>query len=246
MYRLKKMIQRDLLNLIFNPTWLVFCIFFPFSLIAIVGFMTQNLYGSNFSSYDYYGVTLMIYSALYTSIFAANSFMEEKIKKPNLRVVFAPVNEWEIPFSKIVATFLYTIIFYSIVGVCSAYLFKINFGKHIFLLWLLFAALNLFCSSLGVLMCCVFKSEAIANQILSLLTNVIAIASGLLFPAAVFGETLMRFSNFIPLSTVSLAAFKLIYDDNTAIFLPIFVGLISATILMTAIAQLLFKGEDYL
>ena len=101
MYRLVKIIQRDTINLLTNPMWIFFSLMFPFLLVAILGFLTEGLYGDYFTSYDYYGVTLMLFSAMYAGTFSANSFMEEKIKRANLRIVYSPIRNWFIPFSKV-------------------------------------------------------------------------------------------------------------------------------------------------
>lgn len=245
MYQLTKMIQRDFLNLLMNPTWLFFCLLFPFLLITIVSFMTQGMYGEAFTSYDYYGVTLMFYSALYSGTFAANSFMEERIKKANLRGIYAPNGEWKIPFSKTIATFLYTLVIYSFVAVLVRGLFSINYGSAYFQLWLLFVGVNLASSSFGVLMCCVFKSEGVANQILSILTNIVAITAGLLFPAAAMGSLFSKISQWMPLSKVIQAAFELIYDNHSHDFLFAFGGSLLVALVFSLLSQLLFKGEAY-
>lgn len=245
MYQLTKMIQRDFLNLLMNPTWLFFCLLFPFLLITIVSFMTQGMYSDSFTSYDYYGVTLMFYSALFSGTFAANSFMEERIKKANLRGIYAPHCEWKIPFSKTIATFLYTLILYSFVAILARVLFSINYGPAPVQLWLLFVGVNLASSSIGVFMCCLFKSEGVANQILSIVTNLAAITSGLLFPAATMGSLFSKVSQWMPLSKVIQAAFELIYDSDNHYFLLAFAGSLLVAAIVSLLSQLLFKGEAY-
>ncbi|MBO1305565.1 ABC transporter permease [Enterococcus sp. 669A] len=246
MYRFGKMLQRDFMNLLMNPTWLMFCLGFPFLLVTIIGFMTNGLYGASFTSYDYYGVTLMFYSALYTGTFSANSFMEERIKQANLRSLYTPISQWEIPLAKTLATFLYTLIFYTFIGGILMILFQVNYGTEIFKLWLLFAGINFASSSLGVLMCCIFKSEGVANQILSIITNVIAITAGLLFPAAALGETFSKISQALPLSKVIQVAFQLIYDNNSQNFLLTLAGIAALSLILVFASQMTFKGEAYL
>ncbi|MGM0212897.1 ABC transporter permease [Enterococcus sp. AZ109] len=246
MYRFVKMIQRDFMNLLLNPTWLMFCLGFPFLLVSIIGFMTKGLYGGNFTSYDYYGVTLMFYSALYTGTFSANSFMEERIKQANLRSLYTPISQWEVPLAKTLATFFYTLIFYTFIGCVLMFLFQVNYGTEIFKLWLLFAGTNFASSSLGVLMCCIFKSEGVANQILSIITNIVAITAGLLFPASALGETFSKISQALPVSKVVQMAFQLIYDNNSQHFLITLAGIGIVSVLLVFASQMAFKAEAYL
>ena len=246
MYRLVRIIQRDTFNLLTNPMWIFFSLMFPLLLVAILGFLTEGLYGDYFTSYDYYGVTFMLFSAMYAATFSANSFMEEKIKQANLRIVYSPIRNWFIPFSKIVATFIFTTIFYTIAAVICHLLFHIRFGsENLLQIWLLFIGMNLLFSCIGVLMCCIFKSEGVANQILSILTAALAMLSGFIFPIANLGETFVKISRWLPTAKVAQAVFEMIYDQNTASFFPVFSLLLIGSILILGLSIILFRGEEY-
>jgi len=246
MYRLFRIIQRDTMNLITNPMWIFFSLMFPFLLVVILGFLTGGLYGDYFTSYDYYGVTLMLFSTMYAATFSANSFMEEKIKKANLRIVYSPIRNWFIPFSKAVATFIFTTFFYTIVAVICHLLFQIRFGDGKLLqIWLLFIGMNLLFSCIGVLMCCIFKSEGVANQILSILTAALAMLSGFLFPIANLGEAFVKISKWLPTTKVAQTIFEMIYDQNSANFSSVFLMLVAFSVLILAVSTILFNGEEY-
>ncbi|WP_429976044.1 ABC transporter permease [Enterococcus sp. DIV0086] len=246
MYRLFRIIQRDTMNLITNPMWIFFSLMFPFLLVAILGFLTGGLYGDYFTSYDYYGVTLMLFSTMYAATFSANSFMEEKIKKANLRIVYSPIRNWFIPFSKAVATFIFTTFFYTIAAVSCHLLFQIRFGDDMLLqIWLLFIGMDLLFSCIGVLMCCIFKSEGVANQILSILTAALAMLSGFLFPIANLGETFVKISKWLPTTKVVQTIFEMIYDQNSENFSSVFLMLVAFSVLILAVSTILFNGEEY-
>ncbi|MBO0452492.1 ABC transporter permease [Candidatus Enterococcus murrayae] len=246
MYRLFRIIQRDTINLLTNPMWIFFSLMFPFLLVAILGFLTEGLYGKYFTSYDYYGVTLMLFSTMYAATFSANSFMEEKIKKANLRIVYSPIRNWFIPFSKVVATFIFTTLFYTIAAVICHLLFQIRFGdEKLVQIWALFSGMNLLFSCIGVLMCCIFKSEGVANQIISILTAALAMLSGFLFPVANLGETFVKISNWLPTAKVAQTIFEMIYDQNASNFSSMFILLLICSLLILVIATILFNGEEY-
>lgn len=78
----------DIKNLFTNIAWLFYGIVFPLLLIIILGYLTHNDYGNSIRSYDYYGVTLIIFSILNTGTIAANSFMEDKMKMGNMQYCF--------------------------------------------------------------------------------------------------------------------------------------------------------------
>lgn len=242
-----KLIKRDTLNLLMNPTWLFFVWCFPLLLVSILGFLTNDLYGNSFSSYDYYGVTLIVYSTLYAATFSANSFMEEKIKKANLRVVYTPIPVSYIPLAKILATFLFVTVFTTGAAGLLMLLFQITFGvNHLFQIWLLLAGLILLSSSVGVWLCTLFKSEGVANQILSIFINILAIFSGIFFPIYSFGETIVSISCWNPLNYVIQTVFALIYDQEASQFLIVFVILLCLSLVVIGCAQACFNQEDYL
>ncbi len=43
--------------------WVILCIAFPFLFTTILGILTEGLYGTRVSSYDYYGVTMLVFSS---------------------------------------------------------------------------------------------------------------------------------------------------------------------------------------
>lgn len=81
----------DLVNLLKNPMWIFFATGFPLLMTIILGYLTGDSYGKTVTSYDYYGITGMIYAVLNSGMISANAFMEERIKKPNMRIIYARV-----------------------------------------------------------------------------------------------------------------------------------------------------------
>lgn len=246
MYRFMSILKRDTLNLFLNPMWVILCIAFPFLFTTILGILTEGLYGTSVSSYDYYGVTMLVFSSLYAGTYSANSFLEERIKQPNLRIAYSPISSLFIPIAKIIATFLFTGVFFSFSGGLTHLFFDVNFGgRMLIFVWLLILALDLFFSCLGVLMCCIFKSEGTANQVLSIITAFLGLLSGLFFPVASLGKTMVSISNFSPVTKVLDTVFVMIYDQNYSQFLPVLLILLLLSLVTMVLIGFLFNGEDY-
>ena len=246
MYQFIRIVQRDSLNLFLNPMWIFMSIALPFCLASILGFLSEGMYGSMMSSYDYYGISMLFFGVLNTATFAANSFLEEKIKRANLRILSAPIKKWFVPTSKVLATFIFTTFFYTLTACLLHYLFKVNYGKeNAMYIWLLFLAMNLFFSSLGVLMCCIFKSEEIANQIISLVTTIFALFSGFFFPIQNFGRVFVNISNSLPTTKILDDLWVIIFDQDHSGFLSEFLLMIGLSLLMILVANGCFKEEDF-
>lgn len=149
MYELRKMVELDLLNLIKNPMWVAYATLFPILLVMTLSFLGGS--GHVMRPVDYFGITMMLFSALLSSSFSANAFMEERIKLPNMRLIMLPVPVYFIPLSKIVATFIFSVLFYSLDGLVLYGVFQVNFGGPYWpAVWLLLIAVDLFSIVLGI------------------------------------------------------------------------------------------------
>ena len=95
MYTFKQIFKMDLINLFTNPMWLFYNIGFALILVLTLGFLSGGGYGGDITAYDYYAVALMIYAIANTATISANSFMEERIKNGNMRVIYSPVPSWQ-------------------------------------------------------------------------------------------------------------------------------------------------------
>lgn len=248
MYRFFRILYQDTINLFINLSWLVMGFAFPFFLTVILGLLTQGMYGDSFNSYDYYGVTMMIFTVLNSATFSANSFLEERVKNPNMRIIYSPVPALFIPLAKIVGTFIFTTFCYIVTAVILHFGFGVSYGENtvVFQVLLLFMVFNFFCCSLGVLVCCIFKDEGVANQLISLISALIGITSGLFFPISSINRTLQRLSDGFPLTRVTDTIFQLIYDGRSASFIFSLVILGILSLVSIIFCGYLFKEEDYI
>lgn len=237
--------KEDVINLVKNPIWIFYAALFPILLVLILGFLTKDNYGSSITSYDYYGITLMIYAVLNSGMIAANAFMEERIKKPNMRIIYAPGNVKSIYLSKIVASFIFSFLFHVFDMVVLTLIFKIHLNGILQLI-LLLSLMELFSVTLGVMFCCVFKTETITNQLLSIIINLFALLGGLLFSLDGYGETIRKISALSPAKWFSDTTFQMIYDNNFTSFVPTILGLVVITTLMILICHITFRKEDCL
>ncbi len=108
MRQFQKILIMDTVNLFLNPIWIFYSIGFPVIAALILGFLTSGSYGNTVSSYDYYGVAILFFAISNTAMLSANSFMEERIKSPNLRILYSLVRPFCIHFSKVAATFIFS------------------------------------------------------------------------------------------------------------------------------------------
>lgn len=242
-----KIVRFDFMNIVRNPTLLMFNTVFPIILIAVMGFVTKGNYNSgSVSSYDYYGVTMMIFTSLFIAMTASNTFMEAKVRKGNTRIVYAPVTKAEIYLSKLIATYVLGIISYSFLLFIGQYIFNINFGgKNILYIILLINIFSLFGCSLGTMFCCIFKSEEGANSVMQIFLLLFILLGGLFFSVDSFGNIVEKISYLSPVKWVTKCSFQIIYDNNFNLYLPTIAVVLLSSIVCIIICQITFKPEEY-
>jgi ABC-2 type transport system permease protein len=248
MYQFKRILMMDLGNLFTNPMWIGISIGLPLALVLILGFLASGSYGDIVSSYDYYGVALLIFAILLNSTtIAANSFMEERIKDANMRIVFSPVPTYLIPLSKVVSSFLFCSVCALVTAILLSVLVGVNYGGAHFFgpLTILTLSILLF-TALGVLVCCILKDESAANNLLSLVVTIFAFLGGMFFPLAGLGRAMTIASWLSPAKWIFSACMRMIYDGDFSLLVPASIILIALSALVLLLIRLTFSGEDYL
>lgn len=226
--------KADLKNLIKNPMWIFYGLIFPLLMIGVIGFLVKDNYGNGFKSYDYYSYTLMIYSILSSAMIASNSFLEERIKKANMRIIYAPGSDKYIYLSKIIATFIFSVVCH-LIDMFILYLVFDIYISSVPELIILFILLELFSVSLGILCCCIFKEEQLTNQILSFIINIFGILGGLFFPLDGLGKAMRYISYISPAKWLSDLIFTIMYDNNFSEFYI-------STLVLSFLVVLVFVG----
>lgn len=242
-----KVIKFDFINILRNPMLVILNTVFPLIMIGIMGFVTKGGYGAgDVSSYDYYGVTMMIFTAIFISMTATNTFMEEKVKCGNSRIVYAPVSKTEIYLSKLISTYILGTISYSVILLVGQYFFHINFGgKNILYIMLLINIFSLFGCALGTMFCCIFKSEDGANSVMQIPLLLFIFFGDLFFPVASLGKVAEAVSYLSPVKWVTECAFQVIYDNDFGLYLPTIALVMLGSIVCIIICQIIFKPEEY-
>lgn len=247
MYRFFQIFKRDFLNLAFNPMWIFYCTVFPFMMVLILGFLSSGNYGSIVTSYDYYGVSMMIYIIFNTSTIASNSFMEERIKQGNMRIIYSPVPKGFIYLSKIAATFVFSFLCHLLVMLLLYFTLKVNFGgNNAFFIIIILLLFEIFASILGVMFCCIFKSENTTNQLLSIVINISAILGGLFFRLNGYGKTVEKICYLSPVKWIVNDIFKIIYDGDFSYYLPTVIILIVLSASALLLCAKFYRAEDYI
>jgi ABC-2 type transport system permease protein len=189
----------------------------------------------------------MVFGIFNAATFSANSFMEERIKKPNMRLIHSPIRPFDIYFSKVLASFVFCSVAYTFVVVVLHLAIGINYGgADAWAPLAIMLAGNFFFSALGVMVCCVLKNEGITNNILSLLFALFSLLGGVFFPVDGFGRAVAAASWASPAKWILAASLRIIYDRDFSMFAPVCGLLVVLSAAAVALCGRFFRGEDYL
>lgn len=244
---LLKVIKIDITNILKNPILVIYNTIYPLILIGVFGFIAKGSYkGEGVTSYDYYGVTMIIFTVLYIALTAANTFMEKKVKKGNARLIYSPTSKTIIFLSKILSTFIFAAVLFTIILLIEKNILGINLGgeNFIYVVSMLISFTFLMCS-FGALMCCIFKNEEATNKFLSPVSMLFALLGGLFFPVDSLGKTVEKLSYISPVKWISEGIFKIIYDKDFSMFVPTIAICIGISLIFIILCQITFKPEEY-
>lgn len=121
--------------------------------------------------------------------------------------------------------------------------FHVTIAHPIYIL-LLFTMLELFSVTLGVMICCIVKTESVANQIQSIVISILAILGGVIFSLDAYRDTIRTISRISPVKWIVEASFQIIYDHNFHLFLPAMLIMAICVAIMIGVCKLTFKKEN--
>lgn len=242
------LMKQDFKNILTNPTIVLFSFIYPMALVLIFGFLFSDLYqGDIVTSYDFYGVTMIFYLILESATMSPTVFMEERTKKANVRIAYAPVSRIQTYASKLTTTFLFIGGAFFIQILILNGIGLVNFGgENFFFVMLLFLFLLLFTITLGAAMCTIIKSEEWTNKIVGVTINTLAIFSGVFFPIATLGKFAEKVASVIPVKIVLSTIFQLIYDNSMLNYWKAIAITIFCIIVFLVIIHKNYHIEDYI
>jgi ABC-2 type transport system permease protein len=219
----------------------------PLVLYVLLGVIMKSKFSNKImSSFDFYGVTTLIISATMIVMTTSNIFLDEKVKKGNKRVVYAPISKAQVYLSKLVSTFIFGIILFDVLALIEQYVFKCNFGgKNIIFVIILIDALTFFACSLSTAACCILKNENKTDSIIPLITSVFLFFSGIFVPLGAGGKIMKVLFSLSPVRYVTECSLQIIYDNNFDLFGITIIMMIVLSTICIFICQFTFKIEEY-
>ena len=97
--------KQDTINLLKNKPIMMYLLIYPVVLILVTGFVFGSIFSDDIlTSYDYYGVTMMIYLSMATVIILPELLFGSNVKYANYRIVYSPIPRYKIYLSKLIVS----------------------------------------------------------------------------------------------------------------------------------------------
>ncbi|MBU5592557.1 ABC transporter permease [Clostridium sp. MSJ-4] len=172
--------------------------------------------GKKPSAMDYYAVTMLVMIILYGANYGAGAMAEGRMSPIGRRIQASPLRSLDVVFGKTIGAIfsmswqILTLVLF------SKFVFKANFGSNIMqVLFICFIA-TLFSISLGILICSIFKEEALVSKIISILVPIFTLVSGgyvkINMPDS--GSILSKITKLSPSYLAQKAIFGSIYEGS--------------------------------
>ncbi|MCB5115548.1 ABC transporter permease [Streptococcus mutans] len=233
-------------NIAKKPVILVYLFVFPFLIFALLGYLTTGSFSGGISSFDYYGLTIIIYFQLTMGTMISNMIMEENVKLPNIRIAYSLEDENYIYISKIIALTLANAISIGVYMLLLMKIYHVNFGANPFMVYITYMILGLFSTCLGTALCIGLKDESVCNNILGVVQIILCIFGGIFFPITYLGKIGIFLSNFSIVKWINYGIGSYVYGQSIKGQLIVWVfSLLLAALLLFA-ARKMFKIQLFI
>lgn len=243
---LLNMVKFQLKLMIKTPVMILTYFIYPVLLTAIIGYLTQNNFGGEVTSYQYYSISMMIFIFSGAGLASVYNFIDKPIKEGNLRLIFTPISNIGIYLSQIITGTIFSGVGAGVSMILFKVLFSINYNGNEFIIFLSFVALSLMSNALGILLCTILDDVGPINMIFNMLQVFLCVLGGAFISLESLGEFPAALSKISPVKWLMDGLLNSIYDNNNfLLFVTIGVNIVLA-MMFIGICTRTFKTEKYL
>lgn len=235
------------LKLMFKTPVIVFTFFaYPVLLTLIIGYLSQNSFGSEISSYQYYSIGMMIFIYAGAGLSSVYNFMDKPTKDGNLRVIYTPVKTSSIYLSQIISGTIFAAMGILFSMVIFKVFFKVNYNGSEFIVFIGFITLAFLSNALGMFLATVINNLMAINMIFNMIQAIFCVLGGAFFSIESLGKLPAFLAKLSPVKWIIDGILNSMYDNNnTLLFIIIAVNILLSVILI-CICKKTFKSEKYL
>lgn len=192
---------------------------------------------------DYFAVAVTTMIILYSALTAGQLIETERSRNTDLRLLASPISKGEIFAGKIVGALVYNAIFVAIIVLLSKYMFGVNWGEHLWLVFLVLLTEIVLALSLGLGVGYCLKGNA-AGSVLMIVIQAAAFVGGAYTPVDQTTGMMNFLSRYSPLHWSNDAILQIIYSGNLMAAPPALMLNLGCSVLLLALAIVLMRRRE--
>lgn len=225
---------------------LFYNIVFPIVIILLMGYLTSTSYGTTFTSYHYYTIVIIPFSAFMGITTVSYAAQDEKRLHTAYRYLAAPINKKAIVLSKFVSSAIVLSICNGVTLLIAMFLFGLHFSGYLSIIILLLTCETISVSGIGLYLGLACKDLDALRNFMNIPIVIFGFLGGAFFPVYSSNPALAFLIKLSPLTWINGGIISCIYDNQIQT-----IGIISCILLlfgliMTVFTIVFFKKEAFL
>lgn len=241
-----KMIKFQLKIMVRTPIMVIFFFLVPLVLTLAIGYLSNDSFGSEMSSYTFYSIGMMIFTYIGAGIGSSFNFIEKSIKDGNFRLIFTPAKTSNIYLSQILSTTIFSSIGCAFTMIIFSTLLNVNYNGNALIIFISFCTLAFMSSALGVLLCTFFDEPGPINLVFNLIQTILCVLGGAFFSIESLGAIPQALAKISPVKWLMDGILNSMYDNSTMLLYIIIAVNVMIGIMIIMLCKRTFKTERYI
>lgn len=225
---------------------LFYNIVFPIVIILLMGYLTSTSYGTTFTSYHYYSIVIIPFSALMGITTVSYAAQEEKRLHTAYRYIIAPINKTAIIFSKLVSSAIVLSICNGVTLIITMFLFGFHFRSYLPIVILLLTCETISVTGIGLYLGLACKNIDALRNFMNIPIVIFGFLGGAFFPVFASNTALAFLIKLSPLTWINRGIISCIYDNQIWTIGITSCMLLLLGLIMTVLTIVFFKKEAFL
>ncbi|WP_394926975.1 ABC transporter permease [uncultured Robinsoniella sp.] len=225
---------------------LFYSIVFPTVMILLLGYLTCTSYGNEFSSYNYYTITIVPFCALMGISTVSYAAQDEKLLHTSYRYIAAPISPKQIVLSKFCSCGVVLSLCNTITLLIGKFLFRLDFQGNITMVIILLICETTAVTGIGLYLGLACKNLDSLRNFINIPLVLFAFLGGVFFPVSSLNTVLSTLIAFSPLTWINRGIISCVYDNQVQLIYGISVILFMTGIVMVLLTIRFFKKEAFI
>lgn len=219
---------------------------YPVVITLIIGYLSQNSFGSEISSYEYYSISMMLFIYISSGAGSLYNFIDKPIKQGNFRVIFTPIKTINMYLSQIVCGTIFSTLGIAFTMLVFKTLFNINYNGNLLIIFTFFITIAFMSNAVCIFLFTISDNFQLLNLIITLVQSILGILGGAFFSLEALGEIPATIAKLSPVKYWMDGILNSMYDNNNLIIFIATLVNVALGIIFIIFCKYSFKTEKYI